>query len=296
MSEWFIPLPPLVEQHRIVTAIESAFALIDEIERGKADLQAAVTAAKSRILSLAISGKLVPQDPDDEPAAALLERIRAEKKSLAKSGKIKSAKGDGGGTAICDNSYYGKLPFDVPESWVWSTIDDISVYVQRGKSPVYSPQRKYPILAQKCNQWRGITLDNALFFDPITFSQYGEERFLKTGDVVINSTGNGTLGRVGIFDESILGDYECLVADSHVSIVRSSSFIDSRYVYLFLCSPYQQKVISDNATGSTKQIELYIDVIKNFLIPIPPLKEQQKIVRAVDSAFAFLEHIAESII
>jgi len=78
-KEITIPLPPLAEQHCIVAAIESAFAVIDEIERNKTDLQAVVTAAKSKILSRAIRGKLVPQDPNDEPASVLLERIRADR-------------------------------------------------------------------------------------------------------------------------------------------------------------------------------------------------------------------------
>jgi hypothetical protein len=78
-KEIVIPLPPLAEQQRIVAVIESAFAVIDEIKRSKTDLQSAVAVAKSKILSLAIRGKLVPQDPNDEPASALLERVRAEK-------------------------------------------------------------------------------------------------------------------------------------------------------------------------------------------------------------------------
>ena len=103
------PLPPLTEQRRIATAIESAYAVIDEIEHSKADLQSAVVAAKSKIFSLAIRGKLVLQDPDDEPASVLLERIRAECESLAKAGKIKDNKSDSGISSCGDRSYYQKL-------------------------------------------------------------------------------------------------------------------------------------------------------------------------------------------
>ena len=182
----------------------------------------------------------------------------------------------------------------MPESWTWTTIDEIADYIQRGKSPTYSPLKKYPVLAQKCNQWNGITLDNALFIDPTTLGQYNQERFLRTGDIVINSTGNGTLGRVGIFDELILGDYKCLVADSHITVLRCNHNMVPRYVYLFLCSPYQQKIIDDSAAGSTKQTELYIDIIKTFQIPIPPIEEQRRIIAAVDSAFSKLERIPAS--
>ena len=152
--------------------------------------------------------------------------------------------------------HYEKVPFEVPESWAWVQI--IVSYIQRGKSPKYSPIRKYPVLAQKCNQWSGITLENALFFNPETFEKYTEERFLQTGDIVINSTGTGTLGRVGLFNINILNGYECIVADSHITVVRCSQLMFSKYVYYFLCSAYQQKTIEENAAGSTNQKELYI--------------------------------------
>jgi type I restriction enzyme S subunit len=106
LKDIVIPIPPLAEQRRIVEAIEAVFALIDEIERSKADLQTAVAAAKSRILSLAIRGKLVPQDPADEPASALLERIWAEKEKLGGTGGGKRKKGGDGDAASRDNSYY----------------------------------------------------------------------------------------------------------------------------------------------------------------------------------------------
>jgi type I restriction enzyme S subunit len=94
LEQFPFPLPPLNEQKRISSAIESAFAAIDEIERSKGGLRSAVAAAKSKILSLAVAGKLVPQDPADEPASVLLERIRAERESLVKAGKIKRPKGE----------------------------------------------------------------------------------------------------------------------------------------------------------------------------------------------------------
>jgi len=121
-------LPPLAEQHRIVAAIESAFAVIDEIERNKTDLQSAVTAAKSKILSLAIRGKLVPQDANDEPASVLLERIRTEREALIKEGKIKRGKSDDTTIRSCDNSYYENVPFAIPDSWLWVRFGEICDY------------------------------------------------------------------------------------------------------------------------------------------------------------------------
>ena len=182
----------------------------------------------------------------------------------------------------------------MPGSWVWVKTKDIVDYIQRGKSPQYSPIKKYPVLAQKCNQWSGITLENALFFEPKTFEKYTTERFLQTGDIVINSTGTGTLGRIGLFDANILQGYECIVADSHITVVRYNQSIVSKYVYFFLCSEYQQKIIEDNAAGSTNQKELYIDTIKEFYTPLPPIFEQRRIVSKIEETFSFIDQIEES--
>jgi restriction endonuclease S subunit len=116
-----IPLPPLKEQQGITAAIDSAMTVIDEIESSKADLNNAVTAAKSKILSLAIRGKLVPQDPADEPASVLLERIQAERGKNIKTGKIKHGKRESAIARSDDNSYYAGLP----DSWIVARICDV---------------------------------------------------------------------------------------------------------------------------------------------------------------------------
>ena len=245
---------------------------------------------RQKILDLAIRGKLVPQNPNDEPASVLLQRIQEEKERLIKEGKIKRDKKE----KTSDTFHYENFPFEVPENWTWVKIKDVVNYIQRGKSPQYSPIRKYPVLAQKCNQWSGITLESVLFFAPETFEKYTEERFLQTGDIVINSTGTGTLGRIGLFDISLLNGYECIVADSHITVVRCNKSMLPQYVYYFLCSEYQQKTIDDNAAGSTNQKELYIDTIKEFFIPIPPLSEQHHIVQKIKECFALIDEIEEN--
>ena len=132
---------------------------------------------KNSILLMAVQGKLVPQDPNDEPASVLLERIHAEKERLIKEKKIKREKNPSVIFKGADNTPYEKIgdevrsladevPFDIPDSWEWVRLIDVCEYIQRGKSPKYSPIKKYPVVAQKCNQWSGFSIEKAQFIEP----------------------------------------------------------------------------------------------------------------------------------
>ena len=112
---------------------------------------------KSSILQEAIEGRLVPQDPNDEPASVLLERIREEKRRLVKEGKLK--KKDLEEIPVDED----EVPFKIPESWEWVRLEDICIYISRGKSPIYSETKRYPVVAQKCNQWSGFSIEKAKF-------------------------------------------------------------------------------------------------------------------------------------
>ena len=267
----FIPLPPLSEQQRIVMEIEKWFALIDQVEQGKADLQNTIKQTKSKILDLAIHGKLVPQDPNDEPAIKLLKRINPD-------------------FTPCDNGHY---PFDVPNEWKWCKMNDLCSFLSRGKSPKYSEDDKtYPVFAQKCNlKEGGISLEQAKFLDPSTINKWDSKYKLQTGDVLVNSTGTGTVGRTRLFDESCLGKYPFVVPDSHVSVVRTYEEINSEYVFAYMSSQLIQQYIEDNLAGSTNQKELYIGVLENLYFPLPPIKEQQRIVQKIEKLFSVLDNI-----
>ena len=299
-----LPLPSIQEQERIVAKIETIMPLAVKYEKSQNELNRLndniYTRLRKSILQEAIQGKLVPQDPNDEPASALLERICEEKQRLLKKGRLKKKeitesvifKGE-------DNKYFEKvgndvlpleeeIPFELPDSWTWVRLNDICEYIQRGKSPKYSEVKKYPVVAQKCNQWSGFSLEKALFIDPNTLSSYGQERLLQHGDLLWNSTGLGTLGRMAIYNESV-NPYGIAVADSHVTVIRPiKSLINFEYLYLYFSSNEVQSVIEDKSDGSTKQKELATKTIKSYLVPLPPLSEQHRIVAKYHSVASIM--------
>ena len=257
---------------------------------------------KNSILQWAIQGKLVPQDPNDEPASVLLDKIRQEKERLVKEKKIKRDKNASIIYRGEDNSYYEKMlatgevkcideevPFEIPTSWSWARLKDVSTYIQRGKSPKYSPIKKYPVVAQKCNQWTGFSIDKAQFIEPDSLSKYAIERILQDEDLMWNSTGLGTLGRMAVY-YARLNPYELAVADSHITVIRLfKPFMFPLFFYFYFASPTVQSVIEDKSDGSTKQKELSTTTVCNYLVPIPPKNEQVRIISKVTSLQPVIE-------
>jgi len=306
----FIPLPPLAEQRRIVERVNELMPLVEEygrLEDAREELDAALPGRlRKSVLQLAVQGGLVPQDPADEPAGVLLERIRGQRRQLVAEGEMKAPKG---GESIIfagsDGRRYEKrvdargresepaciedeIPFEIPESWEWARLESVTTYIQRGKSPKYSTVEKYPVIAQKCNQWSGFSVEKARFIDPATVSKYADERILKDGDLLWNSTGLGTLGRMAVYD-SAKNRYGWAVADSHVTVIRTrEDWLDHRFAFAYFAGPSVQSEIEDQASGSTKQKELAQETVRNYLIPVPPLAEQRRIVYEVDWLFKIL--------
>lgn len=128
----------------------------------------------------------------------------------------------------------------------------------------------------------GISLEHARFIDPNTIDKWAEEYKLKTGDILINSTGTGTVGRTRLFNESCLGDYPFVVPDSHVSVVRTHDEIVSEFIYAYISSNFVQQYLEENLAGSTNQKELYIGVLDSLNIPLPPCKEQKRIADEIE--------------
>ncbi|MBR2900574.1 MAG: restriction endonuclease subunit S [Fibrobacter sp.] len=286
LGKMLLPLPPLAEQKRIVAKLEQVLPLAEEYGAAQEQLdklnKELPEALKKSILQEAIQGKLVPQNPKDEPASALLAKIQKEKEALVKQGKLK--KKDLESTPIDEE----EIPFEIPDSWTWCRLGSICDYLHRGKSPVYSDKKILPVMAQKCNQWDKIYTEKCLFADPKTIEKYTTEQYLQVGDVIINSTGGGTVGRTGFVDEYVFSEYDKFVADSHVTVVRSNKNVNPKYVYYFLITPLIQRGIEERCSGSTNQIELGTETIKNYLFPLPPLAEQKRIVTKLEQLFKVL--------
>ena len=300
-----LALPPESEQQRIVGKLAQLMPLVEEygkLEDAREALDAALPdRLRKSVLQMAVQGKLVPQDPSDKPAGVLLEHIREQRPQLVAEKKIKAPKG--GESVIfrgSDGRRYEKrvdakgresepvciedeIPFDVPDGWEWARLETVATYIQRGKSPKYSSIEEYPVVAQKCNQWSGFSLEKAKFIDPDTVCKYGNERILQDGDLLWNSTGLGTLGRMAIYDSS-KNKYSWAVADSHVTVIRTrENWFDYRFAFAYFAGPSVQSVIEEQASGSTKQKELAQETVKNYLIPIPSLAEQRRIVAQLEA-------------
>ena len=181
----------------------------------------------------------------------------------------------------------------MPDGWVWTTLEEICLFLSRGKSPKYSDTDKtYPVFAQKCNlKEGGISLEQARFLDPSTICKWSEEYRLKTGDVLVNSTGTGTVGRTRLFHEGYLKDYPFVVPDSHVSVIRTTNEVKSEFVFAYISSQLIQQYLEDNLAGSTNQKELYIGVLSDLSFPLPPRAEQHRIVAEIERLFSLIDII-----
>ena len=231
------------------------------------------------ILDLAVRGKLAPQDPKQEPASELLKRIAAEKARLVKAGEIRTGK-------ILDELTDPDKTFTVPEGWCWARLGNIATYLQRGKSPKYATGTDLLVVSQKCVKWNGLDLSVAKEIEAASLERYEGHRFLRDGDLLWNSTGTGTIGRI-IRVES---PPEKLVCDSHVTLIRCPHVV-SEYLRTWLRSDHVYGVIESRAAGSTKQVELTTGLALNWQVPLPPLAEQHRIVAKVNELMALCDRL-----
>lgn len=237
------------------------------------------------ILELAVRGKLVPQDPNSEPASVLLEKIAKEKARLITAGKIKKEQ------PLPEISEDEK-PFELPKGWTWSRFQDVTSYIQRGKGPIYADQGNVRVISQKCIQWSGFDLSKSRYVDDSSLDTYQPERFLESGDLLWNSTGTGTVGRINVLEKIVR---KTLVADSHVTVMRPLK-VDSNFLCRYVSAPGIQRRIDPEhedslVTGTTNQVELNTSAVQSLLVPVPPLAEQHRIVIKVDELMTLCDQL-----
>ena len=288
MTSLLVPVPPLEEQRRIVEKIDevaSAVSAYDVAYQKTETLNSAFPEAlKKSILQEAVQGKLVPQDPSDEPAEALLERIRAEKQRLIKEGKIKKDKHE---SIIFrrDNSHYEKLdgverciddelPFEIPENWRWCRLKSI-VNVVSARRVHQSDWRSEGVPFYRAREIGKLadtgSVDNELFITEAQYTEFSSSGVPHPGDLMVTAV--GTLGKTYIVKDCDRFYYK----DASVICFENFGKINPAYLKLLMYSPYMEEQIKQNSAGTTVGT---ITIVKanEYLIPLPPLMEQQRIV------------------
>ena len=262
ISDLFIPIPSLNEQEKIVAEIEKWFGFIDEIENGKIELESHIKKTKSKILDLAISGKLVPQDPNDEPTIELLKRINP-------------------GFKPCDNSHYENLPFEEPDGWCWATLGSIGKW-QSGATPSRMRKDYYGgdipwLKTGDLNDWY-IT----------DIPEYITQQALNETSVKLNPAGSiliamygATIGKIGILTMPATTNQACCACISH-------NGIEQMYLFYYLLS-HKEEFVRQGGGGAQPNISK--EKIVETLIPIPPLSEQLRIIKAIEAIFNQIDNI-----
>ena len=302
-SQEIISLPPLSEQIKIIEAIENLFELVQSVDNNIQNLKNAIKSVKSKILDIAIRGKLVPQDPNDEPASVLLERIRAEKEELIKQGKIKRDKKDSVIFKGDDNSYYLRssdnnsydvaMIFNLPKNWEWCLLGDIfnvssskRVLKNEWKSSGVPFYRAREIVKLSING----TVDNDLFISPEHYENLRKNYGVpNAGDLMV--TGVGTIGKVYIVKENDVFYYKDASVLCFENIYKA---INPKFAKLMLDSSLIQNQIHSKTYGNTVDT-ITISTAKNYLCVLPPLAEQKRIVDEIEKIFAVLDDIANQV-
>jgi len=175
---------------------------------------------------------------------------------------------------------------ELPGDWDWSSFAEVTVYIQRGKSPKYIDYSELPVVNQKCVRWEGIDRTFLKYIHPDQFEKWEEKRFLQNGDILWNSTGTGTIGRACLVQ---LKNDERLVVDSHVTLIRHSENLEAKFLHYWIMSPVIQNNIEGMQSGSTNQVELSKKAIESTSVPVAPLEQQKQIVAKIEELFSHID-------
>ena len=297
LKKYLVPIPPIQEQAHIVQAVNDLLDTINGIDVARNELCDSITSVKSKVLDLAIRGKLVPQNPDDEPATVLLERIRAEKEELIRQGKIKRDKNESVIFKGEDNSYYlvqnGRttptdetIVFDLPESWAWTTLPTIA-NVELGKTldRAKNTGRLYPYLRSVNVQWGDIDL---LDLKQMRFEDDELEKYSVIKNDLLICEG-GDVGRCCVWNRDDIFLYQNALHRARMYANVEPKF----YQYVFMS--YESKGILKRISNGVTIKHLTGTTLSFMPVPLPPYDEQLRIIKTIEILFAQLDAIADSL-
>ncbi len=295
LNSILVPLPPLSEQEAIVAELSKYAPLLDEYQLAYSEIKLLNDSfperLKKSILQEAVQGKLVPQDPSDEPAEALLERIRAEKQRLIKEGKIKKDKHE---SVIFrrDNSHYEKrgpeevcideeIPFEIPENWAWCRASSLGTMIRgRGIKRTETVAQGRPCIRYgEIYTTYETSFDSAVSFVPETLDK--DCLHFSSGDVVFTLTGENKVDIAKTV--AFLGEGQ-IAAGGDLAFWTHHG-MNSLYLVYYMASPYCIELKRRTATGDII-VHISTSKVGDFLVPIPPIKEQNRIVSAIEQLFA----------
>lgn len=289
-------LPPAYEQERIIQAVQNALVHVEKLQMEKENLHTILSVAKSKILDLAIRGKLVPQDPNDEPASVLLDRIRTEKEELINQGKIKRDKKESIIFRGDDNSYYEKIgddiesidaeiPFNLPDNWIWcrgySCFSGMESTKPQGEFFDYIDIDSIDNRSHCVKKTKHI---------PVIEAPSRASRAINSGSVLFSLV-RPYLENIALIEEI----HSHSIASTGFYVCNSNGLLLPEYMFYLMISKYvvdglNQYMKGDNSPSISK------NDIENWLYPIPPIAEQKRICYILKSTYAIIEKLEESLI
>ena len=290
-----MPIPPFNEQKRIIVKLQDLFPKINEygIYEKKLDKLNSEFPDKLRssILQEAIQGKLVLQNPDDEPASVLLEKIRDEKERLIKEKKIKRNKNEsyifkennhfyekiGDNEPVCVDD---EIPFDIPETWEWSRLNTICTKLTDGShNPPPKKDSGIPVLSVKNINQNEIDFNSIYrFTDENGFNKENPRTNISKGDIILGIV--GSIGEVAIYKSD-----KKVIAQRSIAIIKTEIF---NYYLTYIFESMLFKKYAKTYSKGTAQRGLYLNSLKEFLVPIPPLNEQKRIMAVIGNILDYL--------
>ncbi|MCR4646991.1 MAG: restriction endonuclease subunit S [Oscillospiraceae bacterium] len=290
LSNMIVPVPPLSEQHRIVAKIEELLPFIERYGKAEEHLTALNTtfpeALKKSILQEAVQGKLVPQNPDDEPASVLLERIRAEKQALIKAGKIKKDKHE---SVIVTRD---KIPYEIPDSWEWCKLSDLAILENGDRSSKYPVEADYvesgiPFFGAKDIDGEMMSFQNVRFISQQKYDELGNGK-LVDGDIICLL--RGSVGKTAKFEANEQFDTGFICAQMLIIRLLDKSLFG--YISSYFKSPDYTNYVESKVTGTAVR-QMPAKEMGNLLIPLPPLNEQHRIVSKIEEIMPYINTITK---